>query len=270
METVYYAVTVLAGLGVAFGIGLAIASRVFAISVDPRVDEVTEALPGANCGACGFAGCAAYAEAVVLKGASPADCIPGGSDTIKAIAEIMGVEAVEKDPLVAVVHCGGREVDSKFNYAGIADCTAATLLQGGFKSCSHGCLGLGSCVKACPFDAIYIKDGLAEVDREKCVACGKCVDACPRMLIEIHPAKAMVQALCKSTEKGGVVRKACASGCIGCKKCEKICPAEAIPVNNFLAAVDDEKCIRCCKCIKECPTGVLARFRKKAKAKVAS
>ena len=257
MEIVFPAVAMLSGLGILFGLGLAVASRAFAVEADPRVDEVTEVLPGANCGACGHAGCVAYAEAVVLKGASPSECIPGGAATAAVVAGIMGVSAEAKTPRIAVVHCAGSEVASRFEYEGVEDCFAAGLLQGGPKACVFGCLGLGSCVEACPFDAIRMEGGLPRINPDKCVACGKCVSACPRGIIALHPRTAPVQVLCRSTEKGGAVRKICSVGCIGCKKCEKVCPSDAIHVADFLAAVDDEKCTRCGKCVAECPTGSL-------------
>jgi len=259
MEIVFPAVMMLAGLGAVFGIGLAVASRAFAVATDPRVEQIEESLPGANCGACGFAGCSAYAEAVA-KGVAPTGaCIPGGASTAGAIAGIMGVEADIAEKRIAVVHCQGRNVASRFQYAGVTDCRAAALLQGGFKSCAYGCLGLGSCVEACPFGGIQMVDGLPVVNPDMCVACGKCVEACPRDLISLHPVKAAVQVMCRSTDKGGVVRKVCSTGCIGCKKCEKVCDAEAIHVENFLARIDDQKCTQCGKCLDACPTHAIAR-----------
>jgi len=257
MGVVLPSTMVLAGLGALFGVGLAVASKRFAVASDPRVDDVLESLPGANCGACGFAGCSAYAEAVVLTNASVSACTAGGQDTATAVAGIMGVTADVKEKTVAVVHCHGNAVASRFSYIGIEDCRAASLLQGGPKACEYGCLGLASCVAACPFDAIHMEDGLPVVDTDKCVACGQCVDACPRSLIDIQPLSAKVHVFCKSQDKGGVTRKACSVGCIGCKKCEKTCEFDAIHVENFLASIDYEKCTSCGNCVEACPTNAI-------------
>ena len=260
MELILPSILMLCGLSLAFGVGLAYASRVFSVSTDPRIEQVAEVLPGANCGACGFAGCAAYAEVVVGGVAAPGLCTAGGTDTAAAVGQIMGVEVQVAEKQIAAVHCRGRAVASRFVYDGLEDCRAAVLLQDGFKACAHGCLGLGSCVVACPFDAIRMDNGLPVVDPERCVACGKCVEACPRGIIRLHRVSAEVQVLCRSTDKGGVVRKTCKEGCIGCKKCEKACEFDAIRVENFLAEVDDEKCTKCGKCVEACPTKVVTTF----------
>jgi len=258
MGVVLPAMIVLAGLGTMFGVGLAIASKAFAVATDPRIENVLEVLPGANCGACGFAGCTAFAEAVVLKGAPVNACTAGGSATAAAVADIMGVSAEVREKSVAVVHCSGNQVAARFRYLGIEECRAANLLQGGFKACEFGCLGLGSCVTVCPFNAIRMKDGLPQVDVDKCVGCGQCVEACPRGIIRLHPISATVQVLCRSQDKGGVVRKICKTGCIGCKKCEKACEFDAVSVTNFLARINSEKCTKCGKCVETCPTNAIA------------
>ena len=258
---------ILVGLGVAFGVGLAIASRLLHVEVDPRIAAIGEVLPGANCGGCGYAGCSAYAEAIVNEGASPAECGPGGEAVAKEIARVLGVEAVAKVRQVAVVRCQGRVVPSRFTYDGLHDCRAANLLQAGPKGCEYGCLGFGTCAATCPFGAIKMVDRLPEVDEEKCVGCGKCVDACPRRIIALRPVTDYVEVLCRSQAKGGVVRKLCEMGCLGCKKCEKACKFEAISVVNFLAQIDFDKCKSCGKCVTECPVGAIASFRKERKAR---
>ena len=258
---------ILAGLGIAFGVGLAVASKLLHVEVDPRIARIAEVLPGVNCGGCGYAGCNAYAEALVNEGASPSDCSPGGEEVAAQIAEVLGVEAVAAEKMLAVLRCRGRVVPSRFTYDGLHDCRAANLLQAGPKGCGYGCLGFGTCAEACPFGAIKMVDQLSVIDEEKCVGCGKCVDACPRRIIALRRVEDYVEVLCLSQDKGGMVRKICELGCLGCKKCEKACKFDAISVDNFLAQIDFEKCIACGKCVKECPVGVIANFRKERKAR---
>lgn len=259
------AVVVLGSLAAVFGVGLAIASRVFHVDSDPRIEEIEEILPSANCGACGYGGCAAYATAVVSGAVGPSECVPGGLEIAKEVAQIMGLTAEEKEKRVAVVMCqGGNRVGDRFGYQGITDCRAAMLTQDAAKGCHWGCIGLGTCARACPFDAIVMgRDGLPHIIEERCTACGTCADACPKQIISILPAKNMVHVLCKSHDKGGEVRKVCQVGCIGCKKCEKVCPVEggAVHTTDFLAQVDVATCISCGKCVNECPTGTIGNFR---------
>lgn len=259
------AVIVLGGLAALFGIGLAVASRVFHVSVDPRVEQIEEALPSVNCGACGYGGCAAYAEAVVAGKVGPSECIPGGKDVAQTLAAIMGIEAEEKERRVAVVKCqGGTRAVDRFSYEGVVDCRAAVLMQDAQKGCRYACIGLGTCVRSCPFDAMVMgDDGLPKIIEEKCTACGTCAEVCPRNIIDILPVNSHVHVLCRNHDKGGEVRKNCAVGCIACRKCEKVCPVEggAIHVSDFLAEVDTETCISCGKCVKVCPMGTIGNFR---------
>jgi len=252
---------ILGVLGVVFGVGLFIASRVFHVSIDPRIEKVEAALPGANCGACGMAGCSSLAKSMVHGSADVTACIPGGDAVAKRVASILGVEAGGMERRVAVIHCRGRNVDDRFEYKGVESCSAANLMHGGSKSCSYGCIGFGDCVEVCPFDAIHMIDGFPEVDESKCVACGKCVEACPKDLIEIHGASDLVHVLCKSRDVGKVVRQNCDVGCIGCGKCERICKFDAIHVVDGIAVIDYEKCKSCGLCVKECPTGAIGNFR---------
>ena len=253
---------ILGVLGVAAASGLAMAARRFAVQVDPRVDRVQGALPGANCGACGCAGCSAYAEAVVAGAAPPGQCTPGGESVAKEVADIMGVQAEAKEKEVAVLLCRGRDVPARFHYDGLPDCRAAALLQDGPKACAYGCLGFGTCAAVCPFGAVKMVDGLPQFDAEICVGCGLCVKVCPRNIIAVRPITHYVHVLCNSHDKGAAVKKLCESGCIGCKKCEKVCKFDAIKVENFLATIDYEKCRHCAACVKECPTGVIVNFRR--------
>ena len=240
---VLYSFLTVALLGGLLGIGLAYASKIFFVKKDERIEEVEKALPGANCGACGFAGCAAYAEAIVKEGAEIDLCSPGGADTVKAIAEIMGLDADvgEGGKMVAQVHCRGSKDTSTYlyEYNGVTDCNAAHMLFEGDKECKYGCLGLGSCMKVCPTDAIYYDDeGLVRVDREKCIGCGKCVDVCPTGVMKMVPYDADYIVACNSKDKGAKVRKYCKVGCIGCKICEKKSPDGGFKVEDFLATID--------------------------------
>ena len=249
-------VVVLGGLGLLFGLVLGFAAKKFAVEVDPREEAIVGCLPGANCGGCGFAGCGGYAAAVV-KGEAPTNrCVAGGAAVAAQVAEIMGVSAESAVRSVAFVRCSGSagKAQKKYDYAGIQDCRSAALLPGGGpKACAFGCLGLGSCVAACNFDAMHIVDGIAQVDRDKCVGCMACAQACPKHLIVKVPYDAQVNVPCASTEKGAGVRKICDVGCIGCKICEKTCEQDAIHVVDNVAVIDYDKCISCGKCAEKCP-----------------
>lgn len=250
-------ILILSGLGVLAGLGLGYASKKFAVEVDPRVPAIREALPSANCGGCGYAGCDAFAKAVA-EGEAPIDgCPVGGSSTTEALANIMGIKAEQKEKQVAFVKCNGTcdKSKEKYEYVGICDCLEAAHIPGaGSKGCSYGCLGLGTCERACPFGAIDIIDGVAVVNKEKCTSCGKCIDACPKALINFVPYSKKVHVACNSKDKGKDVKSACEVGCIGCRMCTKVCPNEAINVTDFLAKVDYDKCIECGLCAEKCPT----------------
>ena len=257
MQTVVLGVVILGALGGIFGIILAYASKVFAVEKDPREEAILGCLPGANCGGCGFPGCSGYAAAVV-KGEAPVNkCAAGGAAVAAQIGEIMGVSAGESVKMIAQVQCsGGGCQHLKYDYVGLQDCLAAAKVQGGGPlSCSFGCLGLGSCVSVCPFDAIHVVDGVAKVDEEKCVACGQCVAICPKHIIQLVPMKTKrhVAITCSSKAKGAEVRNACDNGCIGCSLCAKACPKEAITVEDNLAKIDYDKCIGCGLCAQKCP-----------------
>ena len=259
------AFAILGGLGLVFGLVLAAASKIFYTETDPRLEKLVNALPGANCGGCGYAGCAAYAEAV-LKGEAPiGKCASGGNASAAAMSEIMGVKAESVIPKVALVRCSGfHSYDEngklvsgskmKASYEGIRDCVAASKIGGnGPISCKFGCLGFGTCTTACKYDAIHLVDGVAKVDESKCVGCMSCAAVCPRQLIiPVEPARNVVIA-CASLAKGAVVTRGCTAGCIGCGLCKKICPKEAITVEHNLAVIDYEKCDNCGLCATVCP-----------------
>ncbi len=232
----------LGGLGLLFGAGLAYASKKFAVYVDPKVEQITQALPGANCGACGKPGCAAYAEAVVKGETPPHMCSPGGAEVTAIIADILGVKAEVSEPKVAVVQCQGDNENAveKYAYQGVEDCSAAELIGGGSKACSYGCLGLGSCVKACPFDAMTMGDnGLPIVDEDKCTACNVCVTTCPRGIMALIPRKQKVFLGCVSQDKAKAVKSVCKVGCFACKICTtpKVTPDGHIEMDGNLPVI---------------------------------
>jgi electron transport complex protein RnfB len=229
----------LGGLGLVCGLALALAERRFGLPEDPRVGRLSEALPGVNCGGCGYPGCAEYARAMARGAAASNRCGPGGADAARRLAEILGVAAEPAVLQFAVVLCGGNVAASprRFAYNGIADCAAAAAVAGGDKACTHGCLGYATCARVCPVRAIGIADGLARVRRDVCIACGKCVPACPRRLIRLVPANRTLHVLCRSHDRGARTRQVCRVGCIACRACVK--PSDgAIAVGNNLAVVD--------------------------------
>ncbi|HHT9124826.1 MAG TPA: RnfABCDGE type electron transport complex subunit B [Candidatus Brocadiia bacterium] len=251
-------------LGIAFGLGLAIVSDRFAVKIDPRVEKIIEVLPGANCGACGLAGCSDFAKAVAEGRAPVSGCTVGQEDVARLIANIMGVVAEAKEKSVAVVMCRAKNVVDKFAYEGVSDCRAAALLHGGPKGCEYGCIGLGTCVEACMFEAMRMgSDGVPEIIEERCTACGKCAAVCPKALISILPISKKVHVRCKSLDKGAVAKKKCGNPCIACKLCEKECPYDAIHVQNFLAVIDYDKCTSCGKCVLVCPTKIIENYEGK-------
>ena len=244
--------------GLAFGAGLAVAAKKFAVEVDPRITQIEEILPSANCGACGFPGCSGFAKAVVAGDAAVTACTPGGADCSAKIAGILGTEAGVAVKTVAVCTCGGGDKAAlAFKYDGVQDCRSAAAVAGGPKACPFGCLGLGSCANVCPFDAIKMESGLPVVDFEKCTACGVCVTECPRDLMQIVPDKKKVHVACESPWKGKDIKSVCTVGCIGCMICVKNCPANAINFDNNLAKINYDKCINCGVCIVKCPTNAI-------------
>ncbi len=252
--------------GLLVGLLLGLASKIFYVSVDEREGRVRELLPGNNCGGCGYAGCDGLAKAIA-QGNAPVDACPVAGGKIHAeIGEVMGKAVTEeKDRKVAFVKCGGTcdKADLKYEYDGLKDCKKAAVVPGGGgKACSYGCLGYGSCVTACKFDAIHIVNGVALVDRKKCVVCGKCVEACPRNLIELVPESAAYLVSCNSKEKGKEVRAVCTTGCIGCMLCVKQCEFGAVTVENNLAKIDPQKCTGCGMCAEKCPQKIIRMTEK--------
>lgn len=265
MDLILVAVISLGAIGLISAIVLFVASKKFAVYEDPRIGEVAEVLPQANCGGCGYPGCAGFAEACVKAGSLEGKLCPvGGQPVMARVAAILGLEAASAEPKVAVVRCNGscEHRPRTTRYDGVSSCTVANATYGGETDCTFGCLGCGDCVDACQFDAIHMnpETGLPEVDENACTACGACVKACPRRIIELRPKgknNRRVYVSCVNKDKGAQTRKACSVGCIGCGKCVKVCPFEAITLENNLAYIDPAKCKLCRKCEAECPQGAI-------------
>ena len=256
---ILWAVLILGGMGLLFGIVLTVLSKVFYVPSNPKKDEIREVLPGANCGGCGYPGCDGCADAIA-EGKAPVNACPvGGAGVAEKVARIMGVEAApETEKIVAQVICQGdiEHCRSKFNYTGIQDCVAASLVNDGNRSCKYACLGLGTCARVCPFGAIHIDERLkiAVVDPDKCQSCGKCVAACPKHVLDLQPLNKPVRLLCRAAEEGMLVADNCRVGCIGCERCMHACKFGAITMVNHLPVIDPEKCRGCMMCAEACPT----------------
>ena len=263
--TFIWTIGILAGLGLLLSLALFFIAKKFRVEEDPRIDEIEQVMPGANCGGCGFAGCRAFADAAVkAPNLDNHYCPVGGDEVMKKVAGILGFEAQAKAPMVAVVRCNGScENRPTTNiYDGVQSCKVKAALYAGDTGCPFGCLGCGDCVEACQFGAISMDPatGLPVVDESKCTACGACVKACPKSVIELRakgPRGMRVYVSCINKDKGAVARKACKAACIGCMKCVKVCPHEAIVVENNVAYIDFAKCKLCRKCVAECPTGAI-------------
>lgn len=254
------AAAIVGGTGLLLGLFLGFAGKKFNVEVDERELMIRDELPGNNCGGCGYAGCDALAKAIALGDAEVGACPVGGAPVAAKIGEIMGKAAGDSKRMTAFVKCAGtcEKVSNDYDYCGAQDCEMLAFVPGGGpKSCNHGCLGFGTCVKVCPFDAIAIVDGIAVVDKESCKACGKCIAHCPKHLIELVPYEAKHLVKCSSRDKGKITMQSCKAGCIGCKKCEKECPAGAITVTDNVAHIDYEKCTGCGICAEKCPVKII-------------
>ena len=258
--TIVIAVVVVGVIGLLCSVMLTIASKFMAVEVDERIPLVRECLPGANCGACGFAGCDGYAAALVEDpDLAVSLCVPGGATAAENIGKVLGREAGDVAKQVAEVRCSGtcEATSVKMDYKGLESCAAAKLLFGGTGKCVYGCIGLGDCAQVCPVGAIHINGGLARVDTSVCIGCGLCAKTCPNHVIDIRPADAHMVVDCNSRQKGAGTRKSCSAGCIGCRLCEKNCHTGAITVTDNLASIDYAKCDGCGKCIEVCKAGCL-------------
>ncbi|MDD3930877.1 MAG: RnfABCDGE type electron transport complex subunit B [Clostridiaceae bacterium] len=256
-------VGIAAAIALILGIVLVIASKVFALPVDQTLEEVRSALPGVNCGACGYSGCDGYAQA--LRDGQDTDvskCSPGGSDTAAELAAILGQAVPSFTPKVAYIHCQGTtdHTSKRFAYHGVETCAAAQNTFSGPNSCTYGCIGFGDCAAVCPYGAIYISKGIAHIDSHLCRACTLCVAACPKNLIEMMPKHYNAYTVtCKNKWPGGQTRKNCTVGCIGCRRCFKVCPSGAITMDGPLAVIDPNLCTHCNKCLEVCPTHAILR-----------
>ena len=261
MNPILIAAIVIAALGLLGGILLVAASKVFAITEDERLHQLELALPGANCGACSYAGCSSYAKAV-LEGAPLNQCVVGGAAAAEKLGAIMGKEAGAATEYRAIVACQGDNVNThkRYEYHGIPTCNACNVLYNGDSSCPFGCLGFGDCARACDFGAITVVDGLAHIDPEKCTGCGKCRTVCPKKIIFLYAFKEEPKpiVLCSNHKKAVDTRRECKAGCLGCGKCARSCPVQAITIRGNVARVDYTKCISCGKCMEGCPVkGIL-------------
>lgn len=266
MQTIIFSSAVMLGLGIVFGIGLGYFAKIFKVQENPLIDEISDVLPGANCGACGFSGCRALAESIISGKASIDKCRAGGEETIKNIAKILGIseDNLSYERYIAIPLCKGSKSLAMKNakVIGVKSCKLANNLKLSEKVCTYSCLGYGDCVLVCPFNAIKMNDeGLPEIDSSLCTGCGLCVEECPREVIRLFPLREEVLAFCRNPEKGSAVRNACKIGCITCYICEKKCPKNAIKMVNNLPVIDIEKCDLCGICINVCPTKTLSLIK---------
>ena len=254
-------VAALGGLGLILGLGLAVASKLLAVKIDPNIEKIRDLLPGANCGGCGYLGCDGFAKSLTEGGCEVGACTVLSEDSLNEIATLLGVEAKAGERRVARVLCRGDEENcaSKFEYFGVSDCRAAAMLAGGPASCRFACVGLMTCAKVCPFDAIYLNErGIAEVNEAKCTGCGRCVEACPKDAIEVMNETNRAYINCRNTDKGKAVTSVCKAGCFGCTLCAKKCPYDALTMVNNLPVYDYDKCTDCGVCAVVCPKGSIA------------
>jgi RnfABCDGE-type electron transport complex B subunit len=266
MNSILVAIGALAVLGMAMSIILGLAAKVFYVYVDPRIENILDALPGANCGGCGYAGCSDYAEAIVKHGESPNLCVAGSSDVTENVCTIMGLSASLGERKVARIFCQGDDQRGmrRFNYVGARDCRAAIVATGGDKACQYGCVGLGSCVRSCPFGAMGMgENGLPVVYENLCTGCGNCADICPRNIPRLVPARQKVLNLCSSLDAGKTVKQVCSVGCIACGQCVKKCPEGAVTMQDRLAVVDPDKCTMQQVCVEKCPTGSMVNLERR-------
>lgn len=259
LEQILIPVIIFIGLGAVMGALLAFAGKIFAVEKDERAEEINACLPGANCGGCGYTGCSALAKAISSGKAKVNGCTVGGAETAAKIAKIMGVEEEKTVRMRAQVMCSGTSeyAKKKYIYEGIDSCGAAAKMGGGDKLCQNGCIGLGSCVKACPFGAIHVERGVAAVDYAKCRGCGVCLSACPKGIINLIPFDSKHWVGCMSLEDGKTTRRVCDVGCIACKLCEKNCPQGAISVKRSIASINYELCTGCDNCVDKCPRHII-------------
>jgi Na+-translocating ferredoxin:NAD+ oxidoreductase subunit B len=265
MDLIIISIIVLTALGLVASALLAASSKLLYVEEDPRVEAVTDALPGANCGGCGFAGCEGYAVAVLYDPAIPPNkCCAGGAEVSEKVAQLSGKAMGDSEPLVAFRRCDriGGNVQQKFEYHGVPTCRAAAMVQDGPYACKFSCLGLGDCVRACPFNAMNLRNGMVYIDPDACTACGTCTRVCPNSILQLVPRRSRVMVFCSSQDKGKEVSSVCEVGCISCMKCVKKCPANAISIKDNRTHIDHQLCLdygpECEEaCVASCPRKIL-------------
>ena len=260
MSVIVNSIAVLGAVAAGASILLAVAAKKFRVQQDPKLEEMMDVLPCANCGACGYASCEEFAGKLLDEEALATGCVAGGEEVAEKISKVLGVTCDDVCAVKARVACnGGENCSNRFDYTGIPECAAAAITQGGYKACKQACLGFGDCVAACPFDAIHLKGELPVVDWDKCTGCGACVEACPGDVIHLAEADKLVHVMCRNTEPGPKVMKECSVGCIACRICEKNCPVDAIHVINNCAKIDYDKCVNCGVCVQKCPKKIITK-----------
>jgi len=259
LQALILPIIIFAAVGIVAGLLLTVVSNAFAVKENEQVLSVTDALPGINCGVCGFSGCEEYAKTIVGKHNAPNLCIPGGATAAMAISEIMGIPFEGVESRSAFIHCEGNydATSNKYDYKGAVSCETANMYYKGRAFCEYGCIGFGDCAQVCEYGAITISNGLAVIDREKCTGCLLCAKRCPKNLILSERNNSAVVVACMSRNSGKVTRQNCKRGCIACKRCEKECPTGAVKVENNLAKINYDICHNCGKCAEVCPMSTI-------------
>ncbi len=246
-------------VGLISAILLAFATKFFTVEKDNRVEEIKEILPNANCGGCGYAGCAALANAIVKNEVPVNSCPIADKEVVDKIAEIMNVSTSDVSKKTAIILCnGGCNATDRYQYEGVKDCYSMSIMLGGVKNCTYGCLGGGSCVKVCSFNAISMGEkGIPVINSNLCTGCSLCVYECPKDIITLTSADKFAVVRCSSKDTGADTKRYCITGCIGCKICQRVCPEKIITVENFVAKIDEDKCSFCGECVKKCPVSAI-------------
>lgn len=250
------AIISLSAVAFLLGVAIFIISRKFYVKTDPKVDLVYKLLPHVNCGACGYPSCQKLAETLVATRDPSKICPVGGDELSDRIGQVLGIKMAKSKPVICAVRCGGTKTKAKLTaeYKGITDCWAVTTAYTGPKKCPYSCIGFGSCISACNYDALKIEDGLIKVIEDRCTGCGACITKCPRNILVMQEKKEKTYFVaCQSKDKGAITRSYCSVGCIACTLCVKACKFDAIKITGNLAVIDQEKCTSCGECIKVCP-----------------
>lgn len=263
MSELILSLTIVSCIGALSGLILSIASIIMHVPKNESIEKITEILPGANCGACGFSGCHDYAKSLVNGISEPNLCIPGGKDVLNKLSKALGKEVTLVESKIAYIKCDGtfEKTSKKAISLNISSCAVANQLYAGTGKCPYGCLGFGDCINICKYNAIYIDNGIAHVDINKCVGCGACIKVCPKNIIILVEPKSQALVSCSNKDKGILAKHSCSASCIACRLCEKACPVGAIYIENNLAFIDSKKCIACYKCQDICPQGCIVTLK---------